>query len=58
MLTPDIGAQFFRDNGEVVNAGGSPDKAKLLAAMARYGLVPPVPKSTPEVANTWAGLCP
>jgi len=37
--TPDIGAQYFRDVGAVVNAGGPPDRAKLLEVMARYGLV-------------------
>jgi quercetin dioxygenase-like cupin family protein len=51
MLTPDIGAQFFRDVGELANAGGPPDKAKLLAVMAGYGLVPATPKATPEAAN-------
>jgi quercetin dioxygenase-like cupin family protein len=51
MLTPDIGAQFFRDAGEVINAGGPPDKAKILAVMSRYGLVPATPKVTPEVVN-------
>lgn len=40
MLTPDIGAQYFRDVAAVVNAGGPPDKSRLLAVMARYGLVP------------------
>jgi quercetin dioxygenase-like cupin family protein len=40
VLTPDIGAQYFRDVAEVVNAGGPPDRTKLLAVMARYGLVP------------------
>jgi len=51
MLTPDIGAQFFRDVAEVANAGGAPDRAKLLAVMTRYGLVPAAPKATPQVAN-------
>ncbi|MFZ0872042.1 MAG: cupin domain-containing protein [Rhodanobacter sp.] len=41
--TPDIGAQYFRDVGAVVNAGGSPDRAKLLAVMSEYGLVPAAP---------------
>ena len=50
MLTPDIGAQFFRDVGALVNAGGPPDRAKLLAVMGRYGLVPAAPKPTPRVA--------
>ena len=40
MLTPDIGAQYFRDVAEVINAGGPPDRARLLAVMARYGLAP------------------
>jgi len=37
--SPDIGAQYFRDVAPVVNAGGPPDKAALLAVMATYGLV-------------------
>jgi len=40
MLTPDIGAQYFRDVGAVVNAGGPPDRAKLIGVMCRYGLIP------------------
>src|SRR4030095_15412806 len=40
VLMPDIGAQYFRDVGAVVNLGGPPDRAKLLAVMSRYGLVP------------------
>lgn len=43
VLTPDIGAQYFRDVGAVVNAGGPPDRAKLLEVMSRYGLVPAAP---------------
>jgi quercetin dioxygenase-like cupin family protein len=39
-LTPDIGAQYFRDVAGVVDAGGPPDRKQLLAVMARYGLVP------------------
>ncbi|MEJ2345255.1 MAG: cupin domain-containing protein [Gammaproteobacteria bacterium] len=42
MLTPDIGAQFFRDVGSLAGAGGPPDRVKLAAVMARYGLVPAV----------------
>lgn len=38
-LSPDIGAQYFRDVAAVANAGGPPDKAALLAVMNRYGLV-------------------
>jgi uncharacterized cupin superfamily protein len=40
VLAPDIGAQYFRDVAAVVDAGGPPDRAKLLAVMSRYGLVP------------------
>jgi len=40
VLTPDIGAQYFRDVAAVVNVGGTPDRAKLLGVMSRYGLVP------------------
>ncbi len=47
VLTPDIGAQYFRDVGAVVNAGGPPDVAKLVGIMGKYGLVsaPPQPRS-------------
>lgn len=45
VLTPDIGAQYFRDVGAVVNAGGPPDRARLLSVMSRYGLVPAAPES-------------
>jgi quercetin dioxygenase-like cupin family protein len=44
VLSPDIGAQYFKDVAAVVNAGGPPDKAALVAVMSRYGLVPSVPK--------------
>lgn len=40
ILTPDIGEQYFLDVGAVVNAGGPPDRAKLVDVMGRYGLVP------------------
>jgi quercetin dioxygenase-like cupin family protein len=40
VLTPDIGAQYFRDVGAIVNAGVPPDREKLIAVMSRYGLVP------------------
>lgn len=43
IMTPDIGAQYFRDVGAVVNAGGPPDRAKLMAVMSKYGLVPAAP---------------
>jgi quercetin dioxygenase-like cupin family protein len=43
VLSPDIGAQYFRDVGSVVNTGAPPDKAALISVMARYGLVPAAP---------------
>jgi quercetin dioxygenase-like cupin family protein len=45
ILTPDIGAQYFRDVAEIVNTGGPPDRARLMAVMGEYGLVaaPPPP---------------
>jgi len=51
MLTPDIGAQFFRDVGEVANVGGPPDRAKLLEVMTRYGLVPAAAPPLPAAVN-------
>lgn len=50
MLTPDIGAQFFREVGEVANAGGPPDRARLVEVMTRYGLVPAVPNNGGQTA--------
>jgi quercetin dioxygenase-like cupin family protein len=38
--TPDIGPEYFREVASVINAGGPPDKAKLVAVMRRFGLVP------------------
>jgi hypothetical protein len=43
-LSPDIGAQYFKDVAAVAHAGGPPDKAALVAVMGRYGLVPAAPK--------------
>jgi hypothetical protein len=40
MLTPDIGAHYFRDVAAAISAGGPPDPTKLLEVMTRYGLVP------------------
>ena len=45
MLTPDIGAQYFRDIAEIVGAPGGPDPAKMAAMMTKYGLVLARPKS-------------
>jgi mannose-6-phosphate isomerase-like protein (cupin superfamily) len=41
--TPDIGPEYFREVGSIINAGGPPDRARLLAAMKSYGLVPAAP---------------
>jgi mannose-6-phosphate isomerase-like protein (cupin superfamily) len=38
--TPDIGPQYFREVGSIINADGPPDRARLMAAMKSYGLVP------------------
>lgn len=43
-LAPDIGAQYFRDVGAVLHAGGSPDRVRLVAVMSAYGLVPALPQ--------------
>ena len=44
MLTPDIGAQYFRDIAEIAAAPGGPDPAKMAAMMTKYGLVLARPK--------------
>lgn len=46
VLSPDIGAQYFRDAGAVVNAGGPPDRARLVEVMTRYGLVLAAPPAS------------
>lgn len=38
MNTPDIGAQYFREVAAIVNAGGPPDRNRLLQTMQRFGL--------------------
>ncbi len=45
--TPDIGPQYFREVAAIVNAGGPPDRAKLMATMQRHGLVPAAPPVAP-----------
>jgi quercetin dioxygenase-like cupin family protein len=44
VLSPDIGAQYFRDVAAVANTGEPPDRLALQSVMARYGLVPAAPK--------------
>jgi quercetin dioxygenase-like cupin family protein len=41
--TPDIGARYFREVAAIVNAGGAPDKSRLVAVMQAHGLVPAAP---------------
>src|SRR5262245_10817208 len=45
VMTPDIGAQYFRDVAEVVTAPGGPSPGRLAEVMTRYGLVLSAPKS-------------
>ena len=54
VMTPDIGAQFFREVGALAGVGGPPDRTKLMEVMTRYGLVPAAPKQAPRVAQTVA----
>ena len=51
VLTPDIGAQYFRDVAVVANAGGPPDRAKLVEVMLRYGLTPAAPAPVAALAQ-------
>jgi len=44
ILTPDIGAQYFRDVAEVASAPGGPNPARMAEVMTRYGLVLAPPK--------------
>jgi quercetin dioxygenase-like cupin family protein len=39
VLTPDIGAQYFREVAAVINAGGQKDHFRLLEVMARHGVM-------------------
>jgi quercetin dioxygenase-like cupin family protein len=50
ILTPDIGAQYFRDVAEVANVPGGPNPARMADVMTRYGLIlaPPKPPTTAE----------
>ena len=44
ILTPDIGARYFRDIAAVASAPGGPNPAKMAEIMTRYGLVLAAPK--------------
>ena len=41
--TPDIGAGYFREVAALADAGGPPDRSRLIETMRRYGLVPVAP---------------
>lgn len=43
VLTPDIGAQYFRDIAEIASRPGGPNPAAMAEVMARYGLELPRP---------------
>ena len=43
VMSPDIGAQYFKDVAAVINTGGPPDRAALISVMSRYGLTPAAP---------------
>jgi quercetin dioxygenase-like cupin family protein len=49
--TPDIGVGYFREVSALVNAGGPPDKARLLATMQAYGLQLPGGGSKPPESD-------
>lgn len=38
--TPDIGAEYFCEMAGILNAGGPPDRDKLLSTMQKFGLAP------------------
>ena len=42
--SPDIGAQYFRDVAQIVNADAPLDMKKIVSVMSKYGLVPAAPK--------------
>jgi len=44
VMSPDIGAQYFRDIAALLGAGGPPDRAKVMQVMERYGLKAAAPK--------------
>ena len=50
--TPDIGAEYFREVGSIVNGAGPPDKAMLMATMRKFGLVPATPAQSSSRATS------
>jgi hypothetical protein len=47
MNTPDIGAQYFREVGAIINAAGPPDRNRLVETMRMFGLVPAAAQRAP-----------
>lgn len=44
VITPGIlGPDFFRECGEILNAGGPPDMEKVKSVLLKHGLVPVLP---------------
>ena len=49
ILTPDtIGPKYFREVGDIVNAGGPPDRVKMAVVMQKFGLELTPPKTMPK----------
>lgn len=46
VLSPDIGARYFREIAEIANAPGGANPAKMREVMTRYGLILPPPKQS------------
>ena len=45
VITPALlGSIYFKEIGEIINAGGPPDMEKLKLVMAKHGLIPAPPK--------------
>lgn len=45
--TPDVGAQYFREVGAIINAAGPPDRNRLVETMRMFGLVPAASQRAP-----------
>jgi quercetin dioxygenase-like cupin family protein len=48
VVTPAlIGPEFFLEMATLINAGGPPDVAKIIAVLAKHGLEPAMPQTRP-----------
>lgn len=45
VMTPDLGARYFRDIAAVLNSGGPPDRTRLVSVMSSYGLIAAAPRA-------------